>query len=206
MSTPGEHPQDETSTASSPSSACSIRGSRPATEAWQRRAAGVGGWLTAQLHRPRTRLAVIGVILLLLAVLDVVSSVWTLPLVIGGAVMVLVAWIGSRLDGRFAIEWGESGTQVEFRAQIKAPPAPPRRVRSGLAPAPAPAGVPAVRIPTLAELDDGDVIEGEGHTVEIDVAELKALIVAAEAKDAATAAPRGHPAPGSASERRRPAA
>jgi hypothetical protein len=29
------------------------------------------------------------------------------------------------------------------------------------------------------------VIEGEGHTVEIDVAELKALIVAAEAKDAA---------------------
>jgi hypothetical protein len=180
MSTPGEHPQDEPSPP--PSGVSSIGRSRPGTGAWQRRAASLGGWLTAQLRRPRTRLAVIGVILLLLAVLGVVSSVWTLPLVIGG---VLIAWIGSRLDGRVAVEWGESGTRVEFRAQIKAPPAPPQRVLSGLAPAPPPAGVPAVRIPTLAELDDGDVIESEGHTVEIDVAELQALIVAAEAKDAA---------------------
>jgi hypothetical protein len=183
MSTPGEHPHDETSPP--PPGVSSIGRSRPDPGAWQRRAASLGGWLTAQLRRPRTRLAVIGVILLLLAVLDVVSSVWTLPLVIGGVLMVVIAWIGSRLDGRFAVEWGESGTRVEFRAQIKAPPTPPQRVLSGLAPAPPPAGVPAVRIPTLAELDDGDVIEGEGHTVEIDVAELKALIVAAEAKDAA---------------------
>ncbi len=207
VSTSGEHPQDDPSRSSPPSGVASIGHLRPDVAAWQRRAASVGSWLTAQLRRPRTRLAVIGLILLLLAVLDVVSSVWTLPLVIVGAVMVLVAWIGSRLDGRFAVEWGEAGTQLEFRAQIKAPPAPPQRVPSGLAPASRPARVPAVRIPTLAELDEGDVIEGEGHTVEIDVAELKALIVAAEAKDAAeTAVPRSQPTAGAPPERRRPAA
>ncbi len=183
MSTPGEPPENENS--SPPSGATPIGRLRPDTEAWQRRAASASGWLTAQLRRPRTRLAVIGVILLLLALLGVASSMWTLPLVIGGALMVLIAWIGARLDGRFAIEWGQSGTQVEFRAQLKAPLAPPQRGLSGLAPAPPPAQVPAVRIPTLAELDHGDVIEGEGHTIEIDVAELRALIMAAEAKDAA---------------------
>ncbi|MGB9183766.1 MAG: hypothetical protein WCB67_06850 [Solirubrobacteraceae bacterium] len=204
MSPPGEHPQDETSPP--PSGVSSSGHLRPDTEMWQRRAASVGSWLTAQLRRPRTRLAVIGVILLALAVLGAVSSMWTLPLVIGGVLMVLIAWIGSRLDGRFAVEWGESGTQVEFRAQIKSPPAPPQRVLSGLASAPPPAGVAAVRIPTMAELDDGDVIEGHGHTVEIDVAELKALIVAAETKDAEAAVPRSHPLSGTPPERRRPAA
>jgi hypothetical protein len=205
MSTPGEHPQDDTSSSPPPANSSSSRRPHPAAEAWQRRISSVGHWLAAQLRRPRTRLAVIGVILLALAILNVVSSVWTLPLVIIGAVMVLVAWIGSRLDGRFAVEWGESGTQLEFRAQIKPAPAPPTRI--GLAQAPAPSRVPAVRIPTLAELDDGDVIEGEGHTVEINVAELKALIVAAEAKDAGGASPqRNRPAPGAPPGRHRPAA
>ena len=184
MSTPSDEPQSDSSSSAPPSTASSFGHLRPDTEAWQRRASAAGRWLGAQLRRPRTRLAVIGVILLLLALLDIVSSVWTLPLVIVGAAMIVIAWIGSRLDGRFAVEWGDSGTQLEFRAQIKAPPAPPQRLRSGLAPAPAPAQVPAVRIPTLAELEDDDVIEGEGHTVEIDVAELKALIVAAETKAA----------------------
>jgi hypothetical protein len=146
--------------------------------AWQRRLSAVSGWVARQLGQPRTRLAVIGVVLLVVAVLGIVSSVWTLPLVIIGAVMVLVAWIGARLDGRFAVEWGETGTQLEFRAQIKAPP--PARA----AIAPSPVGAPAVRVPTLAQLDNPDVIEGEGHTVEIDVAELKALIASAEAREA----------------------
>lgn len=151
--------------------------------AWQRHLSAVGRWLADQLSRPRTRLAVIGVILLLVAVLGLVSSVWTLPLVIIGAVMIVVAWIGARLDGRFAVEWGESGTQLEFRAGIKAPPA-----RPAVAPALSRAtthGAPAVRVPTLTQLDDPDVIEGEGHTVEIDVAELRALIATAESREAA---------------------
>lgn len=159
--------------------------------AWQRRFSALSGWVARQLGRPRTRLAVIGVVLLVVAVLGIVSSVWTLPLVIIGAAMVLVAWIGARLDGRFAVEWGETGTQLEFRAQIKPPPP----VRPAIAPSPARA--PTVRVPTLAQLSDPDVIEGEGHTVEIDVAELKALIASAEAREArgATTTP-GEVAPG----------
>ena len=151
------------------------------------------GWIGRHLARPRIRLAVIGVVLLVIAVLGITSSVWTLPLVIIGAAMVLIAWIGSRLEGRFAVEWGETGTQLEFRAQIKAPAGSRPRAAPGAA-APARRG-PAVRVPTLTQIDESEnVIESEGHTVEIDVAELKALISAAEAKearaaDAATAAP-----------------
>ena len=164
----------------------------------------MSGWIGRQVGRPRTRLAVIGVLLLVVAVLGIVSSVWTLPLVIIGAVMVLVAWIGARLDGRFAVEWGETGTQLEFRAQIKAPPP----ARAALAPAPTPAAAAAVRVPTLAQLNDPDVIEGEGHTVEIDVAELKALIASAEAREARGAtSTSGESAPGIDSARAaRPAA
>lgn len=157
---------------------------------WLRWVSASGAWGGRQLRRPRTRLAVIGVVLLLVAVLGIVSSVWTLPLVIVGAVMVVVAWIGARLDGRFAVEWGETGTQLEFRAQIKAPPA----ARTAIAPSPVRA--PAVRVPSLAQLSDPDVIEGEGHTVEIDVAELKALIASAEAREARGATTTsGEPAP-----------
>lgn len=204
MSESGNHPQDQGSSPPPPSGASPIGGLHPHTEAWQRRASTVAGWLTAPLRRPRTRLAAIGIVLLALAVLDIVGSVWKLPLVIAGVVMVLIAWIGSRLDGRFAVEWGEAGTRLEFRAEIKAPPAPPQRVLSGMTASAPPARVPAVRIPTLAELEDGDVIEGEGHTVEIDVGELKALIAAAEARDAdeASAQRSSAPHPG----RHRPAA
>ncbi len=100
--------------------------------------------------------------------------------------MVVIAWVGSRLDGRFAVEWGDGGTQVEFRAQIKPPPPVAHPVRLS----PIPSAVPSapasqLRTPARSEIDDGDVIEGEGHTVEIDVAELKTLIRAAEAREAA---------------------
>jgi hypothetical protein len=206
MSKSGDDPQGDPAP---PSRLASIGRLHPDSAAWQRRASSLGSWLTAHLRRPRTRLAVIGVILLLVAVLGLASSMWTLPLIIIGAAMVVIAWIGSRLDGRFAVEWGEAGTQLEFRAQIKAPPAVTPLGLSALAHAPAPSQVPAVRIPTLAELDDPDVIEGEGHTVEIDVAELKSLIVAAEAKEANEAdAQRNRPssAPPASPERRRPAA
>ncbi len=158
--------------------------------AWQRRLSVVTGWGGRQVGRPRTRVAVVGVVLLLVAVFGIVSSAWTLPLVIVGAVMVLVAWIGARLDGRFAIEWGETGTQLEFRAQIKAPP--PARPAIALSPH----EPPAVSVPTIARFSDPEVIEGEGHTVEIDVAELKALIASAEAREARGATTTsGQPAP-----------
>jgi hypothetical protein len=148
--------------------------------AWHTRLAPAFAWLGRQARAPRTRLCVIGVILLVVGVVWVTNSVWTLPLIVVGIAMVVIAWIGARLDGRFAIEWGEGGTQVEFRMQIKAP-AP---VTHGVQLHPLPASPPQPA-PVRPQIQDGDVIEGQGHTVEIDVAELKSLIRAAEAKEAA---------------------
>jgi hypothetical protein len=71
--------------------------------------------------RPRVRLTLTGVLLLLVGGLIAPNTVWTLPLVIIGALMVAVAWIGHRLEGRFAVEWGEAGTQLAFNTTIKAP-------------------------------------------------------------------------------------
>jgi hypothetical protein len=154
--------------------------------AWEARLSSFAGWLDGHLRSARTRLCVIGVILLLAGVLWITSSVWTLPLIVVGIIMVVIAWVGSRLDGRFAVEWGEGGTQLEFRAQIKPPPPVAHPVRLS----PIPSAVPSVQLSQLrsqarSELDNGNVIEGEGHTVEIDVAELKTLIRAAEAREAA---------------------
>jgi hypothetical protein len=126
------------------------------------------------LSRPRVRLTVTGVILLVIGGVIATSSVWTLPLVLVGALMVVVAWIGHRLDGRFAVEWGETGTQLEFRAQIKAPqPARPAVTQTSSG------ARPPVRT-IESQPTDTEIIEGEAHTIEIDVAELEALIAAAE--------------------------
>jgi hypothetical protein len=132
--------------------------------------------------RPRVRLTVTGALLLLVGGLIATNTVWTLPLVIVGALMVAVAWIGHRLEGRFAVEWGEAGTQLAFNATIKAPQ--PTLDAPALAPASShkPTPAPAELAGTL-----GDVIEGEAHTVEINVSELKALIAAAEATEATNA-------------------
>ena len=95
----------------------------------------------AWLMRPRVRLTLTGVVLLLIGVLIATNTVWTLPLVIVGALMVAVAWIGHRLEGRFAVEWGEAGTQLAFNATIKAPQ--PTSEMPALAPA-------ATAVPTPA--------------------------------------------------------
>ena len=143
---------------------------------WPGRLRRVGLRIHACLLQPRVRLCVIGVVLLLAGGLIVTSSVWTLPLLIAGALMVLVAWIGARLDGQFAVEWGTGGTQLQFRAKIRPAVAPRPALAAGTA-------TSAAETTAGAEAPD-DVVEGEAHTVEIDVAELKALIAAAEADDA----------------------
>jgi hypothetical protein len=135
--------------------------------------------------RPRVRLSVIGVLLLLIGGLFVTNSVWTLPIVVIGALMVVVAWMGHRLEGRFAVEWGETGAEFAFRATVKAASAPPGVPVD--APALEEAPTPAVERAGHAPRDQ--IIEGEAHTVEIDVTELKALIAAAEAAE--PAGPRG---------------
>ena len=131
------------------------------------------------LSRPRVRLTVTGVILLMIGGLFMTSSVWTLPLVLAGALMVVVAWIGRRLDGRFAVQWGETGTQLEFRARIMAPPpVPVHPVRPAVPPTSSSSQEPLRR--PEPEPEHADTIDGEAHTIEIDVAELEALIAAAE--------------------------
>jgi hypothetical protein len=134
------------------------------------------GWVAEVWARPRVRVAIVGVVLLALGVLKVTDSTWTVPLIVVGIVMVVIAWVGSRLDGRFAIQWGEDGTEFEMRARLRPHPEPPPRA---LAPA-APAATVAAH--ARAQLE---VIEGDAHTVEMRVAELKELIAAAQAADAA---------------------
>jgi hypothetical protein len=121
---------------------------------------------------------VIGVVLLFVGGLLVTNSVWTLPLVIAGALMVLIAWVGHRLEGRLAVEWGDAGTQLEFRAQIRAAEVPPEALADA---------TPRLVSAAEPEHDDATVIEGEAHTVEIEVAALKTLIAAAETAGAETA-------------------
>jgi hypothetical protein len=175
----------------------------PTPSAWSDRLSSLIGWLEARLRSPRTRLGAVGIVLLLAGVVWITNSAWTLPLIIVGIAMVMIAWVGSRLEGRFAIEWGKGGTQVEFRAQIKPPPPIAQPVR--LSPIPS-APAARVRAPARSELDRSDVIEGEGHTVEIDVAELKTLIRAAEAAEAARGDAGARGGGASDSSQRRPAA
>jgi hypothetical protein len=74
--------------------------------------------LGTALARPPVRLAATGALLLVIAIVLVPGSVWTLPLVIAGTLMVLVAWIGSRLRGHVLLEWGETGARVDFHAEV----------------------------------------------------------------------------------------
>lgn len=174
-----------------PASPVTPAAAKPPTPAWAE-------WLTATatslyrwLIRPRVRLTVTGVLLLLVGGLIATNTVWTLPLVIIGALMVAVAWLGHRLDGRFAVEWGEDGTQLAFRATIKSA----RPATDALAVKAGPHAVPAHARPVALARASTDVIEGEAHTVEINVGELKALIAAAEAAEAAQGAEAADGAP-----------
>jgi CBS-domain-containing membrane protein len=108
------------------------------------------------------RCAIVGGLLAVAGATVLSHSAWTLPVAIVGLLMVIVAWIGRRLEGRFAIEWSDAGAGFEMHARVKAPaPMPARRA-------------------ALAEATLEPPIEGEAHTVEIDTHELKALIEAAE--------------------------
>jgi hypothetical protein len=152
-------------------------------EPWPDRLLAVATPCYRWLCRPRVRLTVIGAVLLITGGLLTTNSVWTLPLVLIGALMVVIAWIGHRLDGRFAVEWGEAGTQLAFRAQIKpAQPVLPAVDQAASIPDRRPLGH-RVGLGDLPDPPDADVVEGEAHTVEIDVADLKALLAAAEAAE-----------------------
>ena len=148
----------------------------PPPRLWLDHAREVTGYLARWLSRPRVRLTIIGVLLLLIGGVFVTSSVWTLPLLIAGVLMVAISWVGHRLDGRLAVEWGPAGTRLEFRAQIKAAENPHAALRDADA---SPRRLEVTVVESGSEPEDADVVEGEAHTVEIEVAELTALIAAA---------------------------
>jgi hypothetical protein len=155
----------------------------------------LGRWTVALLARPRVRTVLVGVVLIIIGAFFIEHSVWTFPIVIVGILMVVVAWVGNRLEGRFAVEWSEAGTGFEMRARFKsatpllsAPPlpAPAHTVSTTTVTTTRPAAV--TEIPDADTVDD-DTIEGEAHTVEIDAEELRALVQAAEqlaARESAT--------------------
>ncbi len=148
----------------------------PPSLEWPERVGSIARYTGQWVARPRVRLSLTGVLLLLIGGVLVTNSVWTLPVVVVGALMVLVAWIGHRLEGRFAIEWGETGTELAFRATIKAAASAADDGRSAITAD----GPRATAAESPAGSDHQQIIEGEAHTVEIDVAELRALIAAAE--------------------------
>ncbi|MGA2015107.1 MAG: hypothetical protein ABSH51_31890 [Solirubrobacteraceae bacterium] len=155
---------------------------QPPDEPWPARLETGAQATFAWVSRPRVRLSLAGVALLALGALILTNSVWTLPIVVVGALMVVTAWIGHRLEGRFAIEWGQAGAQLSFRATIKPAHGPPELAARTL-----PAADPDPVAPGSSPAPE--IIEGEAHTVEIDVGELKALIAAVETAQAPPADP-----------------
>ena len=71
------------------------------------------------LGQPRPRTALVGVALLLIGAVIAAGSVWTLPLVIVGVAMIVVAWIGRRLGGHVGVTWGEHGAEIAVQARIQ---------------------------------------------------------------------------------------
>jgi hypothetical protein len=156
----------------------------------------LGRWTVALLARPRVRTVLVGAALIIIGAFFIQHSVWTFPIVIVGIIMVVVAWVGKRLEGRFAVEWSEAGTGFEMRARFKSS-------TPALTATPLPAPSHSVTTTTVstrpfadpeipdADTVEDDTIEGEAHTVEIDAEELRALVQAAEqlaARESATTA------------------
>jgi hypothetical protein len=144
--------------------------SKPRHSPWSARTAATAGAAQRAFSRSKVRLTLLGGVLLLLAAFVVTGSAWTAPLAIVGILTLIVAWFGSRLDGRLVLEWGDSGAIFEFKANINAPEHPKQRVQSL-----------SIARPLTPVSDDAALIETTGTTVEIDIAELKALIARAEA-------------------------
>jgi hypothetical protein len=128
--------------------------------------AGPAAWLA----RPRVRSVLVGLVLIVLGLTALSDSVWTLPVLIIGVLMIVVAWVGSRLEGRFVVEWSDRGAGFEMRARFKSASilAHPSLARH------------SVNAGMSAESPGPSTIEGHAHTVEIDSEALRALVRAAE--------------------------
>jgi hypothetical protein len=131
-----------------------------------------------ELHARRgLRVTLAGIALLLFGLYLGGGSALTVPLIVIGGVLVLAGVLGPRLSGRLIVEWGPAGTTIDFHTDVAAPsqaepvtqPAVAAIAQGGAAPpqvAAGPAGPP-------------QVIEGRGETIEIEVAQLEALMAGA---------------------------
>lgn len=114
-------------------------------------------------ERRGLRAALVGVVLLLFALYLGGGSALTVPLLIIGAILIAAGLLGPRLSGRLVVEWGPRGTTIDFHTDVAAAPSAEARPLPALE---RPAGPP-------------QVIEGRGETIEIEVAQLEALMAGA---------------------------
>ena len=127
------------------------------------------------------RVGALGAALIVVAALLGADSALTIPLIIVGSSMAVIGSLGPRLSGRIEMDWGASGMSLDLKAEI-APPGTTAVADSG--------GLVGV-VPELqgGRNAEAEVIESTGETIEIEVAELEALMEAAEATK--EVAPRG---------------
>jgi hypothetical protein len=123
------------------------------------------------------RAALVGLVLLLFALYLGGGSALTVPLLIVGAILIAAGLLGPRLSGRLVVEWGPRGTTIDFHTDVAAAPHPEPVAQPAVA---AIAEGPAAP-PQVAEGPAGppQVIEGRGETIEIEVAQLEALMAGA---------------------------
>ena len=122
-------------------------------------------------ERRGLRTALLGGLLVVIALILGMNSALTIPFVIVGFLLVAIGSLGPRLSGRMAVEFGASGTVLEMRTEIT-PPGTVASEHNRTLPLP-------VTVSGDSEVADVDVIESTGETIEIEVAKLEALIDAA---------------------------
>ncbi|MCW2954200.1 MAG: hypothetical protein JWQ48_3370, partial [Conexibacter sp.] len=86
---------------------------RVASAAWQG---------LSERHGLRAGLA--GVLLVVVGLLLGAQSAVAVSLLAVGVAMLVIGWAGSRLRGRFAIDFGPEGTSIELRAHVASPVRP----------------------------------------------------------------------------------
>jgi hypothetical protein len=135
------------------------------------------GLLRAATHRG-LRSIVAGAVLIAVAFGFAHGTGWFAPLLVAAGILLAIGLLGPRMRGRIALEFGPEGTVFELSTHV----APVGQVgRLSEAPAPAPAAVAdadAVRLaaerePQRALDPEADVIEGEAHTTEFSVTDVR---------------------------------
>lgn len=106
-------------------------------------------------------MAAAGLALVLFALYVESGSAISLPLLIGGGLLIVHGLFGRRVSGSLELSWGEEGTRLTLDARV-APPSrriEPAALAAGSDPGPAP-----------------ELVEGSAETMEIEVARLKELL------------------------------